>query len=281
MTDAVRFIQFLHPGTEHRPEANGWKPWTTEGHRRAFVVQRGTYMRRLDEGSPFPAELHFWCEWECEAEAVGHFASQPGYPRFLFRPCIRPRKRFKNHANTDPCVFGDRFRYCVCQQDSRPSLKHLAPGSVIVFGSRLDGEFVIDTVFVVARSYVYSKRTHRSLPVPELYHNAAIAPLFGGGCGDGEEYQLYEGATPADPFAGMFSFFPCLPADESAGFPRPSIRLPGVVNPRHSQGIKMISPISPSRASELWRSVAVQVVGQGLCLGVSAEMPAEMPAELR
>ena len=67
MPNVDRFIQFLHPGSERRPEANGWKPWNTDGHRRTFIVQRGTYLRRLDERSPRQADLHFWSEWECEA----------------------------------------------------------------------------------------------------------------------------------------------------------------------------------------------------------------------
>ncbi len=175
--DEIRVVQFLHPGCEHRPEPSGRKPWNAGQHRRTFVVQRGRFLRRMDDDEPESADLHFWYEWECEAEAVGHLEqrSRADLPRFLFRPCIRPRTRFTTHATTDPCVFGNPFRYCVCQQPSHPSLRTLAPGSVILFGSHRAGAFVIDTVFVVARSVTYNRRTHRKLRVPRLYHNAAIA----------------------------------------------------------------------------------------------------------
>ena len=38
MTRVVRFVQFLHPGTEHRPGANGWRPWNIGDHHRTIVV---------------------------------------------------------------------------------------------------------------------------------------------------------------------------------------------------------------------------------------------------
>lgn len=46
-------------------------------------------------------------------------------------------------------------------------------------------------------------------------------------------HRLYAGATPSAPVGRMFSFFPCLSADAPKGFPRPSIRLDGRINPRN------------------------------------------------
>jgi predicted nucleotidyltransferase len=60
--------------------------------------------------------------------------------------------------NTDPFVFGGKFMYTLCQQYKKekhtstltPTKLHsLEKGSVILFGSRLNHDFVLDTVFVV------------------------------------------------------------------------------------------------------------------------------------
>ncbi|HUE71421.1 MAG TPA: hypothetical protein VMP01_11105 [Pirellulaceae bacterium] len=77
---------------------------------------------------------------------------------------------------------------------------------MVLFGSRRQGDFVLDTVFVVSRGWTYNRHNHRSLPVPALYHNAAIAPLD-----IPMDFRLYEGATAGDPVGGMFSFFPSPP----------------------------------------------------------------------
>jgi len=54
--------------------------------------------------------------------------------------------------NTDPFVFGGEFRYSWCLQPSRRSLRDLDMGSVILFGSRVNWKFVLDTVFVLILS---------------------------------------------------------------------------------------------------------------------------------
>ena len=143
---------------------------------------------------------------------------------------------------------------------------------MILFGTHRAGEFILDTAFVVAGHFEYSRKTHRSLRVPELYHNAALAPIFAGRYGGNDVLRLYEGVTPTNPVAGMFSFFPCLPADESKGFARPAISLSGIVDGRLMRGIKRTT-VSIGRACELWRSVTKQVLDQGLCLGTAAAFP--------
>ena len=71
------------------------------------------------------------------------------------------------------------------------------------------------------------------------------------------------------PLAGMFSFFPCVPAAEpAAGFARPEICLPGVVSPKLRQGLKIGPPVTMDGAAALWRSVVEQVRAQSLWRGV-------------
>jgi hypothetical protein len=59
-----------------------------------------------------------------------------------------------HHQNTDPMVFGDAFYYSNCRQHNwrkppnhpKPSeMQNLDLGSLILFGSMVGGEFVLDT----------------------------------------------------------------------------------------------------------------------------------------
>src|SRR5262249_18839285 len=84
----------------------------------------------------------------------------------------------------------------------------------------------------------------------------------------------YFGATPQDPYHGIYSFFPCSPLDERpSGFPRPLIRM-DEVTPNHARGYRLTSISSAGHAVELWTKVVRQVLERdGLYLGVRAELP--------
>lgn len=179
MPHAIRIVQFLHPGPEHRPGSDGRKPWNprSKHHRRTFVRQAGRCVRRLGH-TPVRAELDFWCEWEPEAEVI---LPKPkaitGGPKRLFRPLMLPRNDYAGLHNTDPCVFGG-FYFCICKQPTYKSLKQLARGSVLLFGSCLDDQFVVDTVFVVASCERYDGDAYQQLDVPQAYCRIALDPLF-------------------------------------------------------------------------------------------------------
>ena len=90
--------------------------------------------------------------------------------------------------------------------------------------------------------------------------------------------RFYQGATHDSPMDGMFSFFPCLPAEQGSPFSRPHIELPTeYFNPNLPQGAKGcaigIGPTAKPTVRELWHSVAEQVLDQGLRLGVGAKSP--------
>ena len=86
---------------------------------------------------------------------------------------------------------------------------------------------------------------------------------------------LFRGATPKDAVGGMFSFFPCLPAEQApVGFSRPVIELPGYINERSLQSERKTSIGSLDEVAGAWRSVVDQVLDQGLVLGVQAQTPA-------
>jgi hypothetical protein len=175
-------------------------------------------------------------------------------------------------------VFG-AFHYCICQQ--RGALKKLDRGSVILFGSRLDHQFVLDTVFVVDRWDEYRLDKDQSLKTTPAYRAVGLAPMFDdaksmtcrGKAFEDQSFRLYHGATFENPVAGMFSFFPCVPAQSSDGFPRPTIRIAEIVSDNQAQGYHLSGPFSLDVAADHWREVAHQVMQQGLSLGTWAEMP--------
>ncbi|MCY2987436.1 MAG: hypothetical protein NTY19_06165 [Planctomycetota bacterium] len=279
--DEIRFIQFPHPGGECRPGPDGkieWNP-SSEDHCRKFLHQKGRWVTGPDDSSPKEADLDFWAEWEPQSELIRRLPrGQPGSPKFLLRPRFFPKTCYQGLHNTDPFVFGDQFYYCVCKQEK--TMRRLAPGSIIVFGSRLKRSFVLDTVFVVEAWEPHNADNYQTLPVPEVYRAAGLAPLYDGGdscCtnAQGEPHRLYHGAMHDNRCHGMFSFFPCLPTSEfPAGFARPNICLPELISQGLPMGLKISHPLTADQANALWNRVAKQVrEHQSLRLGVFAEIP--------
>lgn len=96
-----------------------------------------------------------------------------------------------------------------------------------------------------------------------------------GRCGgeEDETHRLYD-AVMHDSHDGIFSFFPCIPAEGSIGFARPVIHLPGFVN-GSPQARKKINPAGIDEARKLWRLIVDQVLDTppGLRLGVEVDLP--------
>ena len=185
--------------------------------------------------------------------------------------------------NTDPFVFGPRFLYTGCQQHtnqgrSETQLRRLTRGSVILFGSCRGDRFVLDTVFVVADHLDHGVADHQRIlagEVPEEYWTVTMGPWYADGGGT-QSFRLYRGATPDEPVAGMFSFTPCLPTEGGAQrFPRPEIRLPGVITPQLRQGKKIAKFDSLEPLRELWAQVLLQVEDAGLAAAARVAMPSE------
>ena len=88
----------------------------------------------------------------------------------------------------------------------------LRKGSVVLFGSRVAGQYVVDTVFVVAGCIDHEAATHRELlsgKVPDAYWDVTLKPLYASGTdrrawmclpGEGLSWRLYFGATYENPF---------------------------------------------------------------------------------
>jgi hypothetical protein len=279
MDDKLCFIQFLHPGGEHEPDAGPAKAWNTSNHRRKFLKGHGRF---LGPHAPQEGEIVFWGEWEAESKAIAEIANPlPNGPHWVHEPYYVPPASYRGLQNTDPFVFGDHFHYTGCMQhkQGKPTqLRHLARGSVILFGSCLHkSHFVVDTVFVVASHIDHSKRDYRDRlrgRVSETYDAVTLAPWYGNMIERDKSHRHYEGATIEAPVEGMFSFFPCLPSeDHPRGFARPMIRIPGVISDTQSQGFKKNEQASLTAVRNLWEQVRRQVTDQGLKLGIDAALP--------
>jgi hypothetical protein len=272
----VRFVQFPHPGSEHVPPADGYRRWQRGDapHRRTFVVSDGTY-RSTAEGPDRRDEVQFWGEWEGAASTVRRLGHDPPYPRWLCRPQPYAQQPVSDDGtppqNTDPFVWGDAMRYSVCRQPTNRKLRNLAPGSLILFGSSLGGEFVLDTVLVVAEAVPHSRTDHKHLPTSPHHMRATIEPWYGWDINE-TIFKMYVGATPANPIEGMFSFVPSLPADAD-GFPRPDIRLPLLVNPALRMQAACTTFDNPGDVAPAWNEVVRQVLTADLALATQLDLP--------
>ena len=83
-------------------------------------------------------------------------------------------------------------------------MQALAPGSLVMFGSRRGGGFVLDTVLVVGRSLTYGREDVDDLSVPQHVRDIALDPLYS----DQDRhlrFTLHEGRTAAEG-PGPYSF---------------------------------------------------------------------------
>lgn len=236
-------VVFYHPGGEHQVSSamlqKGIMPWNNQpAHHRKFLEAKGDY---IQNGVLLSAKLRFWGEWE--PDSYVRKLSTGSSPRFLHTPFLRnplpalpsiplnmcgamptcgtqvvPQNRLQN---TDPFVFADSFYYSICQQMTKAgnptALTKLDVGSIILFGSRVNGQFALDTVFVVSDKKPYTPQTMaRDLAgyVPANYPD--IMQLSGT-----QQFVCYKGASYSNRCNDMYSFVPCRISDGgNVGFSR-------------------------------------------------------------
>jgi hypothetical protein len=281
-------VQFMHPGNEHRVNKDGWTPWNHGNHCRKYMVTSGQSVGH--NGEIEDSGLLFWGEWEAPSRRVFHWEEETGLPENLVVPCFPGHARASTGLqNTDPYVFGNQFKYTLCKQSRRTGaptfLTNLAPGTLLLFGSKVSQEFLLDTAFVVSTGVIHNANnwSQELSDLSDVYRAVTLEPMYWDPNTKPETtFQLYTGATPDNPNEGMFSFFPCLKeTQEPQRFARPRIDLPGIVNHSLMMGSKR-TPMSPDVISETWQRVKQQVLEQGLRLGTFAEEPqkADVPTEL-
>ena len=293
MDNKLCFVQFLHPGVEHKPDKDNH--WNTGKHKRKFLKRNGEY---LNDNKKVCGEIVFWGEWEAQSKVDKIENSIPYGPNYIYKPYYEIDeiyKKLQNNKsnrscsqsnqlqNTDPFVFGEHFFYRNCLQvrkGKRNQLSYLEKGSVILFGSCLNKNFVIDTVFVVGDYIDYNPKGYNllkdKLKLPEEYIDVTLEPLSRQFKYD-IELRLYISATYEKPFedTGMFSYFPCQPYRENTqGFSRPNVKLKDIISQELNQNIKLSGCNNIDEVKSRYLVVTKQITNQGLNLGIKAEIPA-------
>lgn len=274
-TGDVRIVQFPHPGGEHDMSRRRIREWRlgSAAHRRTFLQVDGQF-RENPDGPDAVGGLAAWVEWEAQARLVCGLDPVPGGPKWLCEPVVEGLAPIPVDGspaqNTDPFVFGDCFRYTACRQPTNRKLRALGRGSLILFGSSVGGDFVLDTVFVVAGYIDHSAPSYHDLPrsvSPDDHRRFTLDPWYGWG-DNGTTYRLYLGATPDEPVDGMFSYLPCMPAaGEQSGFARPAVFLHPFVNPSLRMQARSSALVKAEVVSGAWRAVADSVMDAGLFFG--------------
>ena len=271
-------VQFSHPGGEHDPGDVTEMEWNIGEHRRKFLRCPGRYLDA--DGVKRSGTVTFWGEWEAQSRVVGRYPDAgAGMPRFVHEPFVqRPHDMRARRQNTDPFVFGDAFLYSNCRQftpTQHPShMQRLARGSIILFGSTLDDQFVLDTVVVTgnATPYVIGEPDPGD-DMSEVFRAATLEPLAASKRA-GTAATLYRGVMHGPGQQEMFSFVPA--AGDGGPFARPVIELPPFVNPASWQSAKTTA-VSAAEARAAWDDVAGEVRAQGLDLSVFLAEPEIIP----
>jgi hypothetical protein len=169
--------------------------------------------------------------------------------------------------------------YSNCKQvfgaERRPtSMQRLTRGSVICFGSTINGEFCADTIFVVASAEPWVPAEVADLDVDDAFKTCTGDSITAGTRDADLSLTLYRGATVEDPVEGMFSFVPARRADaDDPRFSRPPIHSK-FINPLNLQatwGSKR--PLSMDTLRDAWESVRHQVLAADLLLAVRLQTP--------
>lgn len=194
-----------------------------------------------------------------------------GEPRHLFRPQWYTPKGDEWLQNTDPFVWGECFRYSNCRQckNGKPTkMQRLASGSLILFGSSLGKQFVLDTVFVVASGIAFDEPESVRHLVSDAFAAITLERI------PRQTHRLYEGATFDHPIDGMYSFFPCMSSSNAPrGFPRPVLSLPSIVNGQLAMNFRAVEQQDVDAVEAIWEETIRQVREHGLDLGVAAMLP--------
>jgi len=266
-------IQFMHPAGQppyHRYSSP--LPWNNinNPHYRKFIQNKISYVTTKNS-YPKEEDLFFWGEWEPSSNFTLTSLRHPDPVAINTIPNII-RYPGGNLHNTDPYVFDSNFLYTNCQQMRRNSptkLQKLPEGSLILFGSRINKHFVLDTLFVVQSSFAYQANNLSSTLLSRYntlrFNHAVIQPLATA-LGT-TQFTFYIGATYAHPVqinnSFIFSFVPC----SDHYFQRPVINSP-YINHNLSRGFKSTC-LSHLQILNEWQQIVRQIYMSNLWLGVA------------
>ena len=294
MKNVIAFVQFIHPGEESLPTGRNRTnliPWNHDRHKRKFLCNPGLYM---NNGQLVHDELTFWGEWEPQSRItrIDSPIEDRCLPHVIHRPVLdlnEPKRDVQKRCrqNTDPFVFHERFLYRCCKQTSKKGqtqLAHLRPGSIVLFGSRINKLFAIDTVFVVGDYRDYYDKSGGMDFDPNLKKYAEIlgVGLNGSGCGSKySQLRLYYGASPDNRYEGMYSFVPCKRLSNSEqGWARPTLTQDDMrdiyadcITDKLQQGFKCNREATLDSNVAAWNRIRALFADRGYLEGVRFECP--------
>lgn len=143
-----RVILLPHPKGERapaRPSICEW-PKADAEHRRKFLRAEGSWVD--SNGSAGTDWLEFWTEYEAptrteslpELEDLDLAGVLPRYVHEISTDIGSPT------LNSDPWVFRPGFVWTICRHRHAAGVN---PGDLVLFGSSVDGEWVVDTVMTI------------------------------------------------------------------------------------------------------------------------------------
>lgn len=258
-------IQLIHPGGYDRRE--GKILWNRGKHKRKLIKNEILFLE--DSGKSKNELGYFWGEWESYSIASReNFNGNKYYAHTLLLhstdndktgvisdSCSGGCKNADNGLlNTDPYVFGNHFYYSNCMQNKYPILKNLRENDIIIFGSRVNGEFVLDTVFVVDCEITNDECSDCFKSVTgNLLTKESNCKIYKG--------KMYNEKAKKDE---IYSFFPC----SNKPFDRPVLDLEGIT--KQKRGVHYIKEKS---SKEMWNNIVAAVKSKGLKIGVWAKEP--------
>lgn len=294
-----RIIQFLHPGKEHNNITG--TVWNCGNHKRKFLRKKGSYLKDLTT-KPIDDIVYFWGEWEAPSKVTPTKQNNSNFSKNIFEPYCTSSLP-KNSVNTDPFVFGNQFYYCTCKQGHYPSLRDLEKGDILLFGSKKDNYFILDTLFVVKDWKEYKKIDIKDLKSKynNVFYDVSLKPMVQtpelsckeitedkektgickSKCGDDKTdyihakdtkvYRIYNALMYEDNKGdGIFSYSPCLPDPSGKnGFERPAMNFP-YISQTLKQGIKIIRGEDIDKA---WHQITQEILNKGLKLMIKTDLP--------
>lgn len=278
-------IQLNHPGHQkpfrlgkgYRQIANNIiREWNNDNvHFRKFIQNNGHYINGLKDLNPKQAELYFWGEWEGNSFfnpfPKNDFQKLPNGLHKLFHSTV-----IKGIQNTDPYIYGDNFKYCVCKQTGR--LTNLILDDLILFGTVVPSlnKFYIDTIFVIQDHDSSSNvQTTGGAYYSQIYKEETLEQL--------NEYlkvptftnnnRVYHSKTWWDD-KDYFSFVPCKLSYDNIGFERLFLDLDNEIFQlsSNSTGKSFLKRCSLN-SKDLWKEIVKISVEQGFKLGVKFDEP--------
>ena len=297
----MHVIQFIHPGKEFPvsetnsailPDGRYEVGWNTEKHHRRLVKHIGSYVDN-DGVLCRNFDLVFWTEWEgptvatrldvARDELHARYVHEVQYPTVpegmddVRRECDDNLDDNCEDGllNTDPCVFGDTFKYSNCQQSKEGVLRWLENGSLIIFVSRIQGEYYLDTVFVTKSGLEYETDSVDTINCSQQYRKLTLDRLP-----TGRSYTFYRCQEFTDNNQ-IFSFVPAktLTGDE-ADYVRCRLDITAINNVAgcHAFGAELKQKFKCTIASvnlnqSIWSEIVRQIRNQGFVLGVHFDWP--------